>query len=39
MRATVGLDPIKHAQQDTLLVNGVVNRTVAFIETLWFVFR
>lgn len=39
MWATVGLDPIKHAQQDTSLVNGVVSRTVAFIETLLFMFR
>lgn len=39
MRARLGLDPIKQAQQDTSLVNGVVNRTAAFIETLRFMFR
>lgn len=39
MRATVGPDPIKQAQQDTSLVNGVVKMTVALIETLRFVFK
>lgn len=39
MWATVGLDPIKHTQQDTSMVNGVVSRTVAFIEALLFMFR
>jgi len=39
MWATVGLDPINHAQRGISLVNGVVRRTVAFIETLWFMFE